>query len=153
MKLLLLTVGARSPAWADAACREYLDRVARFAAFGEASVKPEPFKGDVAAVRAAEGARLLSALTPRDRLVALDERGDAPDSHAFARLVEDGLGAEGRLVFALGGAYGLDPSVRARAWKVVRLGNPVMNHEVARIVLSEQLYRAFTILRGVPYHH
>jgi 23S rRNA (pseudouridine1915-N3)-methyltransferase len=153
VKLLLLTVGARAPAWSVDACREYTDRVARFVAWGEAAVKPEAFKGDVDAVRRAEASRLLAQVTPRDRLVVLDERGEAPDSHAFSRLVVEGLAAEGRLVFALGGAYGHDASVRARAWKVVRLSNAVLNHEVARIVLCEQIYRAFTLHKGIPYHH
>ena len=63
---------------------------------------------------AAESSRLLARVTPRDRLVVLDERGASLDSHAFARLVSDGLMADGRLVFAIGGAYGHDPSLRAR---------------------------------------
>jgi len=60
---------------------------------------------------------------------------------------------QGTVVFAMGGPYGHDPSVRAAAWRTVRLSDLVLNHEVARVVLYEQLYRALTLLEGAPYHH
>jgi 23S rRNA (pseudouridine1915-N3)-methyltransferase len=59
----------------------------------------------------------------------------------------------GTVVFAIGGPYGHGEAVRARAWRTVRLSDLVLNHEVARVVLYEQLYRALTLLEGVPYHH
>lgn len=91
---------------------------------------------------------------PRDRLIALDERGEDLDSDSFLALVlscrNDGVH---RAVFAVGGAYGLHVTVRTRAWRVVRLSSLVLNHELARIVLVEQLYRALAREHGVPYHH
>jgi len=116
-------------------------------------LRPEPDRGDPAAVRAAEGRRLLERIGPRDRLVVLDERGLAPDTPAFRDLLVEGLGAEGRLWWAVGGSWGHDEAVRQRAWRVVRLSSLVMNHDLARVVLVEQIYRAFTLLHGVPYHH
>ena len=153
MKIRLLTVGKGKTSWADEAVGTYARRLRRYGGLEETTLKPERFKGDVEAVRDAEAERILGAISSRDLLVALDERGDAPDSHAFAALIDEGLGAEGSLVFALGGPYGHGPAVRARAWKTVRLSNLVLNHQVARVLFYEQLYRGFTILRGEPYHH
>lgn len=103
-------------------------------------------------VRAAEAARLLARVGPRDALVTLDERGERLDTAAFAAMVEAGR-RERSVVFAIGGPYGHGEAARARAWRVVRLSELVLNHELARVVLVEQLYRALTILEGVPYHH
>lgn len=124
----------------------------RWGGFEEEELKPEPFKGDVEAVRAAEAARLLARVGPRDALVTLDERGERLDTAAFAAMVEAGR-RERSVVFAIGGPYGHGEAARARAWRVVRLSELVLNHELARVVLVEQLYRALTILEGVPYHH
>lgn len=153
MKLWVLGVGRGAPRWADDAVTDYTKRMRRFGGVGEHVLKPESFRGDVDAVRAAEAKRILGWVKPRDRLVALDERGEAPSTEAFADLLREGLLAEGRLVFAMGGPYGHDPSVRHAAWRVVRLSSLVLNHQVARVVLMEQLYRAFTLHHGIPYHH
>ena len=117
----------------------------------EHSVRPERFRGDVEVVRRAEAERLLAA-GARAQLVALDERGETLSTEAFARLVDEGRRA-GRLAFALGGPYGHGAALRASAWRTVRLSELVLNHEVARVLLYEQLYRAMTLLEGVPYHH
>lgn len=151
MKLAIVRVGDRSPAWADAACHDYGRRLR--APIAELSVRAEPFRGDVDAVRAAESERVLARLTPRDRLVALDERGADPDADAFLDLYRQGLEAEGRLVFALGGAYGHHDRLRRAAWRTIRLSSLVLNHEVARVLLYEQIYRAWAREHNVPYHH
>ena len=137
--------GSRTP-WADAAAEEYGRRIGRYFPFEEKLLKADD---------AATAAERLFALVPtRGRLVVFDERGQDRDSLAFARLVEraadDGVTA---LVFAIGGAYGHAPEVRARADQVVRLSALVLNHAVARVVALEQLYRACTIRAGEPYHH
>jgi 23S rRNA (pseudouridine1915-N3)-methyltransferase len=153
VKLVVLKVGERSPAWSEAAVEEYAKRLRRNPGIEEIAVKPEAFRGDVEAVRAAESQRVLDALKPRDFMVALDERGAAPDTDAFGALLDEGLGAPGRLVFVLGGAYGHHERLRAAAWRTIRLSSLVLNHEVARIVLFEQLYRVVARKSGVPYHH
>lgn len=153
MKLIVLRVGDRSPEWADAACHDYGRRLRTLGGVAEQSVRGEPFRGDVEAVRAAETDRLLALVTPRDRLVALDERGLNLDADAFLSLFQTGLEAEGRLVFALGGAYGHHDRLRKAAWRTLRLSSLVLNHEVARVVLYEQLYRAWARQHNVPYHH
>ncbi len=154
MKLQLVRVHKGRGGWADDAAAEYTKRLKRYGPFTERVVKPQAFSGDVEAVRRVEAERILKGLRPSDRLIALDERGDALDSHGWARLVErgrqDGVGS---LVFALGGPYGHDASVRRKAARVVSLAPMVLNHQVARVVALEQLYRSWTLIRGEPYHH
>lgn len=150
----MLVVGKGGNAWADAAVSDYARRMRRWGGVEQLSVKPERFRGDVDAVRAVEGQRLLAKIKPRDRLIALDERGDSPSTEDLLQLVRAcRLDGTARLVFAIGGAYGHDPSVRKAAWKVVSLSSFVLNHEVARVVLYEQLYRVNATIAGVPYHH
>ena len=154
MRVVVVAVGRPSSGWAQQACDDYARRCVRWGGVEAAWVRHEPFRGDVDAVRLAEGERVRKTLGERDRVVVLDERGDDVDTEAFTRLV-DLARTEGatRLVFALGGAYGHAPGARARAWRVVRLSSLVLNHEVARVVLHEQIYRAFAALHGVPYAH
>lgn len=151
-RLAVALVGRSRCAWADAAVDDYAKRLKRHGKLEERVVKPEKFRGDVDAVRSAEGERLKKILSPREQLVALDERGERLDSHAFAAML-DALNLEGTVVFAIGGAYGLDAAVRQAAVRTVRLSDLVLNHEVARVVLYEQLYRAVAINAGIPYHH
>lgn len=148
----LASIGKRAPAWADAGVEHYVRRFRRWVKWEEVQLKPALFRGDVDAVRGEEGARILGLCADRDCLVVLDERGDDVDTEGFASLVGRGL-EQGGLLFALGGPYGHAPEVRAAAWRTVRLGAMVMNHQVARLVVVEQIYRALTLREGVPYHH
>jgi 23S rRNA (pseudouridine1915-N3)-methyltransferase len=147
-------VGKAGHPWAEPAVADYARRLRRWEGVDALWLKPERFVGDVAAVRTAEGARLLAAVAPRDRLVVLDERGDDLDTPTFTALVQQArLDGVGRLVLAIGGAYGHADTSRRAAHRVVRLSAMVLNHEVARVVLYEQLYRAYAALHGVPYAH
>jgi 23S rRNA (pseudouridine1915-N3)-methyltransferase len=147
-------VGKAGHPWAEPAVVDYARRLRRWEGVDALWLKPERFVGDVAAVRTAEGARLLAAVAPRDRLVVLDERGDDLDTPTFTALVQQArLDGVGRLVLAIGGAYGHADTSRRAAHRVVRLSAMVLNHEVARVVLYEQLYRAYAALHGVPYAH
>lgn len=151
-RFVLLTVGRGRAGWAAEAIQEWAKRLRRAGGFEEVAIKAEPFRGDEHQVREAEGVRLLAKVGARDRLVVLDERGDGLDTRAFAALV-DTARQSGRVVFAIGGPYGHADAVRAAAWRTVRLSDLVLNHEVARVVFVEQLYRAITLLEGGPYHH
>jgi len=153
VKIVLIRVGRGRSSWADEACGDYARRLSRLK-LEEVLVKPEPFRGDVDKVRQAEGGRILARIKPGDRLVALDERGDLWSSEQFAGVIESAAqGSAKRLVFCIGGPYGHDPGVREAAWKSLALGRMVVNHEIARVVLVEQVYRASTILWGGSYHH
>ena len=148
----VLTVGRSRCEWANAAIAEYARRIGRMGGVDAHAVRQAPFHGDLDAVRASEAERLIAALDARTQLVALDERGDRLDTRAFAALVDAGR-QRGAVAFAIGGPYGHGQAIRDRAWRTVRLSDLVLNHEVARVVLYEQLYRALTVLQGVPYHH
>lgn len=136
----------------EAAAVEYRDRVARVTRVEEAFVKPSR-RPETAAALSEEAERILAAVRERDRLVALDRTGTAQSSEAVARRLDAwsqmGLGA---VVFALGSASGLAPSVLARAEERWSFGPLTLPHDLARVVLWEQLYRGYTILRGEPYH-
>lgn len=152
MKIEILAVDRLRSAWAREAVDEYLERIGRYCPVERKDVKRA---GEGAEAVAAEGERLLkvAAPGPADRLVALDRAGDALDSPGWAALV-GGSADEGvaRLVFVVGGAAGLAGDVKRAARRTVSLGPQTLAHELAQVVLLEQLYRAWTILRGEPYH-
>ena len=153
MRIEIVAVDRLRARWAREAVAEYLSRVERYCPVERKDVKRA---GDDATAVAVEGDRLLAlaARGPSDRLIALDPRGDdAPDSSGWASLLRDAADAGvRRLVFAVGGAGGLSDPVRRAADRVVALGPHTMSHELVQVVLAEQLYRAWTILRGEPYH-
>jgi 23S rRNA (pseudouridine1915-N3)-methyltransferase len=152
VKFRVLIVGRSRSKWANTAVEDYTKRIQKLGGVTEEHVRLATFHGDKEAVRAQEAQRLLKALKPRDFIVAMDERGEALDTEQFTALVEAGR-QRNTSVFIIGGAYGLDPTVRQRADRVVRLSAMVFNHEVARVVLYEQLYRSLTLLNNIPYHH
>lgn len=145
-----MVVGRPKVRWAQAAVDDYSKRIRRLGGVCEHGVRAERFTGQVEPVRDAEGARILAAAS--GSLICLDERGDALDSEGFAALL-DRTRQLGSVSFAIGGAYGHAPAVRDAAHATVRLSSMVLNHELARVVLYEQLYRGLTILEGIPYHH
>lgn len=148
----ILLVGKPRERWAQEAVDDYTRRLRRHGGVTEVVVRPEKFRGDADGVRRAEGARLLDLVRPSERLIVLDERGERQSTQEFRDLIEQGR-QSGPLVFGIGGAYGHDAAVRSAAWRCVRLSDMVLNHEIARVVLYEQLYRAMTLIAGVPYHH
>jgi 23S rRNA (pseudouridine1915-N3)-methyltransferase len=158
MRLIIAAVGRLK----DGAERELLERYReRFTAMGKRLGFNPIVWHELAESRAAtaarrsaeEGAALLKLARDADAIVALDERGKALTSEAFARLLakirDDGAGTAAILV---GGADGLSPEVREAAHVKLSLGAITLPHGLARIVLAEQLYRAATILAGHPYH-
>ena len=154
MKLLLVRVGKGRTRWADEAVQDYARRLPRHLAFEEQVLKPSPFRGDEVAVREAEAGSLLEVVKSGDRIVALDERGSVSTTEELAGWFDEAarLGTR-RLVFVIGGPYGHGPMLRSKAWKQLALSGMVLNHELARVVLVEQLYRVSTILWGGAYHH
>ena len=152
MKIEIIAVDRLRSPWAREAVDEYLGRVRRYSAVERKDVKRA---GEDAAAVLREGERLLKLVAPGpgDRLVALDPAGAPLDSAGWAHLL-GGYASEGagRVVFVVGGAGGLSEAVREAATRIVGLGPQTVSHELAQVVLAEQLYRAWTILRGEPYH-
>lgn len=109
---------------------------------------------DAPLVRKKEAEKILKTVPAQGYLVALDERGREFTSHEFAEFLNQMLETGVReTVFAIGGAMGLDESVTGRANRVIALSRWTLTHEMARLVLLEQVYRAFTIIQGKPYHY
>lgn len=116
-------------------------------------IEVEARKGGTDTARTAEEGRLLlQALPPGALVVALDERGRSLNSVEFATLVGETRHAARPLAFVLGGADGLSAELRARADRMMAFGQATWPHQLARVMLLEQLYRAETILAGHPYH-
>jgi len=152
VRIEILAVDRLRSAWVREAMDEYLGRIGRYCPVERKDVKRA---GDDATAVASEGERLLKAAAPgpADELVALDPAGEALDSTGWAALVGgSAVEGTGRLVFLLGGAAGLSEDVKRAARRRVSLGPQTLSHELAQVVLVEQLYRAWTILRGEPYH-
>lgn len=101
-----------------------------------------------------EGEAVLQRLKPEDKLILLDEKGFQKDSVAFANYLDQQLqSGRGRLVFLIGGAYGFSPAVYERAFAKWSLSKLTFSHQMIRVFVLEQLYRACSILRGEPYHN
>lgn len=153
MRLVVAVVGRpRDPDLASA-IRGYEARAARYWPLDVREVREEPARsGGVDVVREREGERLLSAAVPGSRIAACDETGDAMTSRQFADWLQKERENARDVTFLIGGAYGLAPAVRERADRLLKLSPWTLPHELARLVLAEQLYRAGTIVRREPYH-
>eukprot|EP00741_Cyanophora_paradoxa_P007273 tig00001095_g7036.t1 len=147
----------KKEAWSEAAAGHWGGRIGHYTAFEEVLLKPAAVTAgkELAKAQAEDADRVLKLVTPgKDFLVALDERGRALSSEGLADILREAAenGYEG-VTFSIGGPFGHGGRVREAADRVVSLSACVLNHQVARILLLEQIYRAWTILRGEPYHH
>lgn len=153
MKVTVVVVGrARGPA--APAIADYEERAARYWKLEVVTVDGGGGgRDDRASVLAAEGARILARLPVGAEVIALTRDGRPWSSRRLARHLGDrALHGLGDVAFVIGGAWGLDPEVRRRATRALSLSALTLPHELARLVLTEQLYRAGAILRGEPYH-
>lgn len=153
MKLTVLAVGDKLPAWAESATADYLKRMPREARVSLLTVKPVKRSGQSAdSLKQAEAQRLLDKLSPGDRLVALDERGQQVTTREIADLLRLWM-AEGRdTTLVIGGADGLAAELLARAETRLALSRLTLPHALARVLLAEQLYRAVSLMNHHPYH-
>lgn len=153
MRIVVVAVGTRQPAWVDAAFADYAKRMPAELRVELKEIKAEPRGSRTAAqAMAAEAARIDAAIARGTRRVALDEHGDRVTSTALAERVQ-AWQRDGRdVALVVGGADGLDPALKERADETVRLSDLTLPHALVRVVLAEALYRAATILAGHPYH-
>jgi 23S rRNA (pseudouridine1915-N3)-methyltransferase len=154
MRVRVIAVGTRMPAWVRTACTDYLRRMkGGFAvALTELEAAPRTTGGVVDKAIAAEGRRLLGALKPADYVVALDERGKQLATRELSAWLATRLQQGEDLAFLIGGADGLAPQVLTRSNFILSLSRLTLPHALARVLLTEQLYRAHGILLNHPYH-
>lgn len=150
----MVAVGNRLPDWMNGGFAEYAKRLPRELSLELVEIKPEPRTTGktVEAMMAAEAKRIEAALPARCRRIALDERGEAPDTQQLARRLGQWQEGGEDIAFLIGGPDGLDPALKSGAHEKLRLSSLTLPHGLARVVLAEALYRAHSLRCGHPYH-
>jgi len=153
MRLLIVAVGQRVPDWAQTAWDDYAKRFPAEIKVELKAVKTET-RGSktVEQLQAAERARIEAAIPRGTRIVALDERGTALTTAALAAKLQHWQREGGDVALVIGGPDGLDPELRQAAHERIRLSDLTLPHAFARVLLIEQLYRAWSINANHPYH-
>jgi 23S rRNA (pseudouridine1915-N3)-methyltransferase len=154
MKLLLVAIGQRQPAWAEAAFDDFAKRFPPELKLELKALKAEPrTSGKPAeALMAAEAARIEAALPKGIRRVILDERGERRGTAKLAERLRFWLGDGRDVAFIVGGPDGLHATLKASADETLRLSDLTLPHAFARVLLAEALYRAWSVTAGHPYH-
>lgn len=154
MKVRLIAIGERMPAWVDTGVAEYAKRLSDDIRLEivEVAAGKRTKNSDLARIRETEGQRMIAALKADDRVVALDVRGKALSTEALAEELRRTL-PEGRdIALLVGGPEGLAECALARAKERWSLSALTLPHPLVRIVVAEQVYRGWSLLRGHPYH-
>lgn len=154
MHITIVAVGLKLPTWAQTAVDDYLARFPRDFTVAVKEVKAEARTGGkpVAQLMAAEAQRIEKAIPAGDIVVAMDEHGRDMTTVDFANKISTWKNEGSGVTFVIGGADGLDPALKARARLMLRLSSMTLPHAFARVLLTEQIYRAWSILANHPYH-
>lgn len=154
MKLLILAVGHKMPGWISSGFEEYAKRMPPELRIDLREIKPEARSANRPAeqVMAIERQRIEAALPKSVRIIALDEHGADWTTMKLAAALPEWQRTGTDVAFVIGGADGLDPAIKACADVLLRLSSMTLPHGVARLLLAEQLYRAWTINQHHPYH-
>jgi len=156
MRITIVAVGQRQPAWADVAVADYLARLPADFKVELKEVKAEPrtsrSREPTERMLAAEAARIRAALPDGCVLVALDERGRDWTTRQLAESLQRWRDAAEPAAFVIGGPDGLDGSLKTGARMLLRLSSMTLPHALARVLLVEQLYRSWSLLANHPYH-
>lgn len=156
MKITLLTVGKTDKDWVRQGIDIYATRMKYYFPF---SIVEIPELKNVASlsedqIKTKEGELILKNIKPAEDVILLDERGRELSSVEFAKALQDKISYIGKdIVFIIGGAYGFSEAVKQRANSKISLSKMTFSHQMVRAIFVEQLYRAFTIMKGEPYHH
>lgn len=156
MKITLLTVGKTDKEWVRQGMDIYVSRLKHYVPF---SVVEIPELRNVSAltkdqIKTREGELILKNIRPTDDVILLDERGKEYTSVELAKVIQDKMSYTGKdMVYVIGGAYGFSEAVYQRANSKISLSRMTFSHQMVRAIFVEQIYRAFTIMKGEPYHH
>ncbi len=155
MKITLLLVGKTTSPEIKTVCLDYHKRINHYMKMEEVIIDNGAIKiQDKQKVKDKEGEMILKKITPTDFVVLLDDKGKEFTSVQFAQYLNNQFNQSVKnICFVVGGAYGFSDAVYARANAKLSLSKMTFSHQIIRAIFAEQLYRAFTILRGEPYHH
>ncbi|PWI57933.1 23S rRNA (pseudouridine(1915)-N(3))-methyltransferase RlmH [Sulfoacidibacillus thermotolerans] len=153
MQITVIAVGKLKEKYWKEAQAEYLKRLLPYASLSVLEVEDEADEGDPARIKKQEGARITAKLKERDFVIALEIQGVSCTSLQFAKKLQESF-AQGfsRYVFVIGGSQGLDDAIVQRSHWRFSMSPLTFPHQMARIILLEQLYRGFRIVTGAPYH-
>lgn len=154
MRVTIVSVGHKMPAWIQSGFREYVKRLPPEIRVELLELKPEDRTSGKTAdkAKALEGERILAALPAGATVYALDERGPSVTTQGLAVMLAGWMREATHPAFVVGGADGLSDEVRSRADKLLALSALTLPHGLVRVLLAEQLYRAWSILASHPYH-
>ena len=155
MKTILILVGKTTDKHFQAGISDYADRITHYMPFDIVTIPELKNTKSLSEEqqKTAEGDLILKQTQPSDTVVLLDEHGKEFRSIEFAQWLERKRNTARRLVFVVGGPYGFSPAVYARANEKLSLSRMTFSHQMIRLVFTEQVYRACTIIKGEPYHH
>lgn len=156
MKITLLTVGKTDKDWVKNGMDIYVSRLRHYIPFVMTEIPELKNVSSLSKeqIKVREGEIILKNVRPTDDLILMDERGKEYSSTEFAKILQDKISYIGKdIVFVIGGAYGFSEDVYRRANSKISLSRMTFSHQMVRAIFAEQLYRAFTIMKGEPYHH
>lgn len=156
MKILFLVIGKTDEVYLETGISKYIKRLEHYVPF-EMKVIPDIKNRKTLTEeqqKKSEGDLILSQLNPGDDLILLDENGKTFSSVNFSQWIEKQMNAGSKkIIFVVGGPYGFSKEVHAKAKFKISLSEMTFSHQMIRLIFVEQLYRAFTIIKGEPYHH
>jgi len=154
MKLLIVSVGHKMPDWITTGFNEYAKRMPREAKIELLEIRPEPRTTGktVQQIMAAEAQRIIAVLPQHCLRIAMDEHGAQPTTRQLAEQMQDWMREGCDVAFIIGGADGLDMPLKRDAQQLMALSALTLPHAVVRVLLAEQLYRAYSMMHNHPYH-
>ena len=155
MKTILILVGKTTDKHFQAGISDYVERIGHYMPFDIVTIPELKNTKNLSEEqqKTMEGELILKQLQPSDTLVLLDEHGKELRSIELAKWLEQKQQTARRLVFVIGGHYGFSEAVYSRANEKLSLSKLTFSHQMVRLVFTEQIYRACTIIKGEPYHH
>ena len=154
MTIKIISPGKTKMSFISEGIQLYLKRLQHYLPVEYVEIKELKTQSNVEAQRKSENDLMLKQIKPTDFVVLLDEKGKEFSSIKFADWLQQAINKNPRaIVFVIGGAYGFDATMRERANTIITLSSLTFTHEFARLIFTEQLYRAMTILRNEGYHH
>ena len=155
MKTLLILVGKTTDKHFQTGISDYVERISHYMPFELVTIpeikNTKSLTGEQQ--KTAEGELILKQLQPSDTVILLDEHGRELRSIELARWLEQKRNTARRLIFVIGGPYGFSSEIYSRADEELSLSKMTFSHQMVRLIFTEQIYRACTIIKGEPYHH